>query len=333
LQFGLARPADLPHVVPPALPWRRPRWELLLLGLLSAVLLTRVYPVNDGQDVSRLCLTRALVHLRLSADDCLVQPLAVDRSAHDGHLYSDKAPGLSILEIPSAVAVQLPNAPEWPDETLRLWPIRLLSTGLLFLLGAFLVGRISEGLASRYGGLAMVGYGLGTLVAPFAAANFDHVPAGVLGLAAFALAWARRPGYAGLVAGAGLLVEYESFAIFAILGLYVALQNRRSIVRYLAGALPAAALLGAYERLGFGAPWHPCTAAPSGVRSRVFRPGPEPHGSRAISFRTCCTGPESPTGLRRSSSLSRRALRSLLQPSGRGDSRSENPKDRESMLM
>ena len=56
--------------------------------------------MNDGQDVSRLCLTRALVHLKLSADDCLVAPLAVDRSRYRGHLYSDKAPGLSVVEAP-----------------------------------------------------------------------------------------------------------------------------------------------------------------------------------------------------------------------------------------
>ena len=87
------------------LPWARPRREALLLVLVGIVTLSPLYPVNDGQDVSRLCLTRALLHLKVSADDCLVAPLAVDRSSYRGHLYSDKAPGLSVAEIPSAAAM------------------------------------------------------------------------------------------------------------------------------------------------------------------------------------------------------------------------------------
>ena len=47
------------------LPWARPRRETLLLVLVAIVALSPLYPVNDGQDVSRLCLSRALVHLKL----------------------------------------------------------------------------------------------------------------------------------------------------------------------------------------------------------------------------------------------------------------------------
>ena len=140
------------------LPWARPRRETLLLALVATVALSPLYPVNDGQDVSRLCLTRALVHLKLNADDCLVAPLAVDRSRYGGHLYSDKAPGLSAVEVPSAAAVWLPLPSSWPDESFRLWIVRVASVGLAFLLSAFLVGRVSEGLAPGYGGVSMVGY-------------------------------------------------------------------------------------------------------------------------------------------------------------------------------
>jgi hypothetical protein len=241
--------------LPGRLPWRRPRRELWLLALVAAATLTTVYPI-DAQDVSRLCLTRALVHLRLSDDSCFGSPYARDRASYGGHLYSDKAPGMSVVEIPGAVVASVPNAQSWPYEGLRVWAARVLSGGLAFILGAFLVGRISEGIAPGYGGVSLVAFGLGTLVAPFAAANFDHVMTGTLGLAAFALAWHRRPLLAGLVAGAALDVEYQAGFILVILAAYVALQGRRALGRYLAGLLPAVALLGLYDWLAFGAPWH-----------------------------------------------------------------------------
>jgi hypothetical protein len=228
---------------------------VLLLVLVAAVGLSPVYPVNDGQDVSRICLARALVHLRLSADDCLAAPLAVDRSSYGGHFYSDKAPGLSFFQAPIAAAVRLQPPPRWGNVSYRLWAVRVLSVGIAFVLAAFLVGRISEGLAPGYGGISLVAFALGTLVLPFAAANFDHVPAGALGLGAFALAWGRRPALAGLVAGVGLFTEYEAASVLVLVGIYVALRGLRPLGRYAAGVVPGALALGAYDWGAFGAPW------------------------------------------------------------------------------
>jgi hypothetical protein len=252
----LHRPS-LPRRVPPRLPWRAPRFELLLLVLVAVVALSPVYPLNDGQDVSRLCLTLSLAnHLRLDSDACLGSAVAEDKSFYNGHYYSDKAPGLSVLEIPMAKAVGMPEPQTSPVESLRLWAVRISVSGLAFLFAAFLIGRISEGIAPGYGGAALLAFALGTLVSPFAAANFDHVAAGTLGLAAFVLAWARRHHLAGLVAGAALLVEYEAATILVVVGVYVALQGWRPLLHYLRGVLPGVALLWTYNWLAFGAPWH-----------------------------------------------------------------------------
>jgi len=215
-------------------------------------------PVNviSPQDISRLCLTRSFASGRLSADACLDTTMAVDRSSYGGHLYSDKAPGLSVLELPVAEALRLPLPTEWPWEFLSLWVVRVLASGVAFLACAFMVGRVAEGLAPGFGGPSLVAFALGTLVAPFAAANFDHVPAGALGLAAFLLAWSRRPLPAGLAAGAALLVEYEAASIVVVVGGYAALQGGWTLARYVYGALPGAALLWTYDWLAFGAPWH-----------------------------------------------------------------------------
>jgi hypothetical protein len=254
---------------------------------VAIAVLTPVYAI-DAQDVSRVCLTRALVHGKLHDDGCLGTTFAVDHATFGGHYYSDKAPGMSVLEIPGVELAGVPNVTEWPLYSRPLWVARVLASGLAFLVGLFLVGRISEGLAPGYGAPALVAYGLGTLVAPLAAANFEHVTAGTLGLGAFALAWSRRPLAAGLVAGAALLVAYEAALVLAILAVYVVLQGGRPLVRFVLGAIPGVALLLAYNRLAFCSPWHFSYRYVSGEfaahqASGFFGIGvPDPHSLRLV---------------------------------------------------
>ena len=237
---------------PRELVWGRPRHELLLLFLIAVAVLLPVYGID--QDASRLCLTQAVARGALDNDSCLSR--SGDRASFGGHLYTDKAPGMSLFELPAMEAVRLPARPAWPEYSLRLWAIRLLSSGIAFLICAFLVGRVTEGLAPGYGALSLVTFGLGTLVAPFAAANFDHVPAAALGFGAFVLAWRGNTRLAGLVAGVAVTVEYEMAAVLLIVAAYVALRGRADLGRYLLAALPGIALLAAYDWAAFGVPWH-----------------------------------------------------------------------------
>jgi hypothetical protein len=229
------------------LPWGKPRRELLLLALVAIAALT-VLPSVSSEDTSRVCLAQELLHGRLTIDHCSEE--TVDRSRYDGHLYSNKAPGLSLLEAPIVGLVQ-------PTARLdaRLWATRLVS-GAFFLLCVLLVGRVGEGLAPGRGGIVLVTFGLGTLMAPLAVTGFAHVPAACAGFAAFLLAWARRPFAAGLSAGLALLIEYEAAVIAAAVGAYVLIHGGRQLLSYAAGVAPGAALLGAYDWLAFGAPWH-----------------------------------------------------------------------------
>jgi hypothetical protein len=235
------------------LPWRRPRRETLLLGLVALAALSLVHPPNP-QDSSRTCLAEALVHGRLSNEPCF--RLTVDRARYAGHLYSNKAPGMSVLQILPVEAVRLPRPDRWAARgDLRLWVVRVLVSGVGFLACIFLVGRISEGLAPGSGGLALVTLGLGTLLGPLAATGFDHVPAAALGFLAFVLAWSRQPLAAGVLAGGALLTEYQAASILLIVMAYTALQGRRPLLRYALGTVPGVVLLGAYGWAAFGAPW------------------------------------------------------------------------------
>lgn len=240
---------------PTELPWRAPRHELLLLALVALAALSVVYP-SGAQDVSRFCLTRAVIHDgRVSADACLAG--AVDVASHGGHLYSDKAPGVSFLAIPAAAAAGLRAPPSWPPSgDLRLWVVRASVGGLALLLCSFLVGRVAEGLVRGAGGPALVAFALGTEAAALAIGGFDHVPAAALGFSAFVLAWRSRFVLAGVVAGAAVLVEYEAGLVALVLAGYVLLRGVRPLGRYLAGAAPAALALGAYNAAAFGSPFH-----------------------------------------------------------------------------
>ena len=235
------------------LPWRRPRREALLLVLVSAAALLPVYTLT-AQDHSRLCLTRAIVHGHLHDDRCLAN--SFDRSRYGGHLYSDKAPGLSLLELPAAEALLDRPVQDGPAYSLRLWGVRVLTSGLAFLVCVFLVGRIAEGLRPGFGAATLVTFALGTLIAPLAAANFSHVVVAALGFGAFALAWRGRPLYAGLLAGASVFCEYQAAVLLALVGGYVALRGVSALAHYACGCVPGIPALGVYDQLAFGAPWH-----------------------------------------------------------------------------
>src|SRR5436190_14933920 len=121
---------------PSPLPWKKPRLELALLVLVALATLTPVYAIN-AQDVSRLCLTRSLTHLRVSADACLGTGWATDKAEHGGHLYSDKAPGMSALEIPGSLLAPVADTDNWPIASVQLWLPRVLSSGIAFLVAVF----------------------------------------------------------------------------------------------------------------------------------------------------------------------------------------------------
>ena len=138
---------------PTALPLGRPRHELVLPGLVAAVALPPVYPINT-EDVSRLCLTHALVDGRFTVDDCVTE-YTVDGASYGRHGCSGKAPGMSALELPAAQAIGVPRPPEWLWEDLRLRGVRVRSSGLALPACSFLAGCATEGIAPGRGAAAI----------------------------------------------------------------------------------------------------------------------------------------------------------------------------------
>lgn len=245
------------------------RGELLVLLLVALAALAVVH-AHTPQDVTRLALTRALV-LDGSVRIDPYAERAFDVAEHGGHFYTDKAPGWSFAAVPAYAALHAlgaapaADASRWNGEgDLRVWALRVLVSGLLFLVAVATVGRVAERVHGGSGAAAATLLGLGTLAQPLAASGFGHMAAGAAAFAGFALAWrataAGRPvrpwalAGAGLCAGLAVLVEYQAALLAAIVAAYAARRGLRALALLVAGAAPAALLLGAYDAVAFGSP-------------------------------------------------------------------------------
>ena len=168
------------------------RGELLVLCLVAVAALA-VVSAHTPQDVTRIALTRAIVEDgSVRMDPYAAQ--AFDLARRGGHFYTDKAPGWSVAAIPAfAVLHALGAAPaadpaSWNGEgDLRVWALRVLVSGLCFLLAVIAVGRVAERIAPGTAAAVATLFGLGTLAQPLAASGFGHMTAGA---AAFISGWA-----------------------------------------------------------------------------------------------------------------------------------------------
>jgi hypothetical protein len=248
-------------------PYRHEWLVLLLVGLTGLSFFHEVSP----QDITRLALTEAVVldgSLRIDR----WQDQTPDKAEYEGRYYSDKAPGLSFLAVPSFALLRWAGilreenelAGIWKDRS-DVWMLRALTGGLGFLVAVFLVGRVAEGVERGTGAATATAFGLGTLALPLAATMFAHVVAGALGFAAFVAAWSglraegRRELYwaaGGLCAGIAVLVEYQSVFIAAVVLVYLATRTLRAALVFAAAAVPCAIALGVYNAAAFGSPLH-----------------------------------------------------------------------------
>ena len=221
---------------------------------MAAAGLSPIYFVSS-QDVSRLCLSRALVHGQVTIGDCAKD--TIDKARFGGRTYSDKAPGMSVLDVAPVVLTRLPAPAGWhASRDPRLWLIRVLTSGVAFLLLALACGRLAEGLAPGSGGFVLVCLALATPLGALAATDFGHVTAAALGFFAFLFAWQRRDVLGGVLAGCAVLVEYQAALIALLLAVYIVVKGRRRLLAYALGGVPGAVILAAYDWAAFRSPFH-----------------------------------------------------------------------------
>lgn len=244
-----------------------------LVAIASAYLYVFPYfpQIHSANELPRAYLVKAIVEDHTFAIDRGVAAwgATADVSPWNGHLYSNKAPGSSLLAVPAYAAVRAVAGE--PSLAATLWICRVFAgiapmLAFLWLLWGFLARFAPDPAVRR---LVVIGYALGSLAMTYSILFYSHQ----LGAICIASAWILaldvadgRRGLAamagaGLLAGAAPLVDYQ--AVFAALPLaihvVVRLWRRADVARALAlaaagAALPIAVLLG-YHALCFGSPW------------------------------------------------------------------------------
>jgi hypothetical protein len=238
--------------------------------LLATTILFAAFSFAYGEgwpDVSRLALTQSVAYDGSLRIDRFARQTE-DRADFGGHSYSDKAPGISFLALPSLEAARALGAVGplerrlgvWLDRWL-LWTLRILTGGVAYAAAVVLVAVAARRIAPETAPVVAVTFALATMALPMAATVFSHVAAGSLAFGAFLLCWrgGRRAWLgAGAAAGAAFAFEYQAAIAAAIVFLYLVARTRsaRAAALYVAGAAPFVAALAVYNAEAFGSPLH-----------------------------------------------------------------------------
>lgn len=229
--------------------------------------------IHSANELPRAYLVKAIADDHTFAIDRGVATwgATADVSPSGGHLYSNKAPGSSLLAVPAYALVRAVAGE--PSLAVTLWICRIVAgiapmLAFLWFLWGFLARFAPDPDVRR---LVLFAYALGSLAMTYSILFFSHQ----LGAICIATAWilavdvaeGRRGLFAmaaaGFLAGAAPLVDYQ--AVFAALPIAVLVLARlarlgrgarlRAVAVATAGAaLPIATLL-AYHAICFGSPW------------------------------------------------------------------------------
>jgi len=212
------------------------------------------YQAGGWNQNSRFDLTRAIVEQGTLSIDAF-QENTGDKALRDGHWYTDKAPGLSLLAVPAYALVHAVRAGAVVAGSYLGTVFAVALPSALAALQLFALGRLI-GLSGAWAAALTLAYALGTLALPYSTIFYGHQLSAALGLSAFALVWRRRaPMLAGLLLGLAVAVDYTSVVlVIAVMGYAVVKLRARGVLWLIAGGVPIALALGAYHAAAFGHP-------------------------------------------------------------------------------
>jgi len=209
------------------------------------------------------------------------QALTIDKAEFDGHVYMDKAPGMTLLSLPAmALADRIGPPIEYIPPTLydarfeHLMTIRLrlavaMVSAVITALAALAMHDLGLRLTGSASGalVASLGFALGTPVWGWSTTLFGHAPvAGLFVIAVWAL-WRAGEGRAmrfatigGAALGLAVLIEFEAVLAGSVIAIWGALRlwraDRRAVaVAATAGLVTLLVPFMTYNLIAFGTPF------------------------------------------------------------------------------
>jgi hypothetical protein len=249
---------------------RRPPAALFVLALGAYAYF---YQAGGWNQNARFDLVRAIVERRTLTIDAYESNTG-DKAERNGHLYSDKAPGVSFTALPMYDAVHAAFGEARETDRFQaaasylctVWAVALPSALAVAALYVFLVEvlRLRPAASAAFA----LAYAFGTLAFPYSTLLYGHQPAAALAFLAFtAVAMARHRGAerwgpgrlaaAGAALGWAVVIEYPAALTAAVVAAYALLSvtPRRRLAWMAVGAGSALAVLLGYHALAFGGPF------------------------------------------------------------------------------
>jgi len=204
--------------------------------------------------------------------------LTIDKAEFDGHVYLDKAPGMTLLALPAvAVAGHVTARPPIPPTvwnrnfadwmTVRLRLAVASVSALLTALAAVALFDLALGLTGGAGAAAFaaIAYALGTPIWGWSTTLFGHAPVADLFVIAVWALWrggearaVRFAATAGAALGLAVLIELQAVLAASIIALWGAFRLRSPAplaAAALAGAVTLLVPLVTYNMIAFSTPF------------------------------------------------------------------------------
>jgi hypothetical protein len=236
---------------------------------LSLVAYAYFYQAGGWNQNSRFDLTRALVERGTVRIDAYERNTG-DESRRAGHMYSDKAPGVSLAAVPAWAAVRAvsPEPPTPGQLAVGAWLGTVVAVGVPAALAVLALLRLARAWGARAGAAVLLAgsYALATLAWPYATLMYGHqVIAALMVIAFAALAGPHARGEevslrrlvgVGVLLGWAVVVEYPAALAVVVLGAYAltCAPPRRVLLGLALGGAAPALVLATYHAVAFGGP-------------------------------------------------------------------------------
>jgi hypothetical protein len=249
------------------------RNEWLFFGLLVLCYAFFLEPAGTNT-ISRYDMVWALAHGTASIDGLAKN--TIDISIYNGHVYSPRSIGLSLLAVPVFDIVQLimQNPPvtnstmDFAIPFINLFtvvPIAIIATIVFY---KFVIRLRPQFAGTPVPFVVTTAFALGTLEYPFAVSFFSHAMGGSLMLIGFYILYRARTSsaaerlvlLAGLLVGYAVITEYPTGIIMLALCGYILAgfpgRRLRMLLLFGVAMVPSVLVLGWYDWFAFGDPFH-----------------------------------------------------------------------------